>query len=190
MNEHAKCHLLLYILKAIHLAHSNGIIHNDLHPGNIMMCTEETLPLITDWGAAWIENEDNITSKYNHIVGTYYSHPKISIENDALFRRNPQADLHPLGKMIEYDMKISKNDQILQQFHKMLIAGPNQLKNAKEAHDALRNMIPDKSQEVARQQVGDVPLKTVLVVIGALIAILGTGYIVHSIVKNNKNKKR
>lgn len=56
------------VLRGLAAAHSHGVVHGDIKPANIMFDTENDTYILTDFGAAYIEQQTRLTG--NVIVGT------------------------------------------------------------------------------------------------------------------------
>jgi serine/threonine protein kinase len=79
-----------YVLESLRILHSNGIAHNDIHPGNIMFhrVGENDYPVIIDFGLVSHHSEDtNDINKFNE----YFVQRAPEIKRDK--RRRPSFEL-------------------------------------------------------------------------------------------------
>lgn len=67
----------LAVLRALAVIHAAGVVHRDLHPGNVWVVRAGTpSAVVLDLGAAWTADDDSITSTTG-FLGTYrYSSPE------------------------------------------------------------------------------------------------------------------
>lgn len=85
----------LHVLSGLSVAHSRGIIHRDIKPGNILVSSNGTVK-ITDFGLAQIAVSPSLTSE-GMVVGTpAYFAPEIIQGQPA----DPRSDLFSLGATI------------------------------------------------------------------------------------------
>jgi serine/threonine protein kinase len=85
----------LHVLSGLSIAHSQGIIHRDIKPGNILVSSNGTIK-ITDFGLAQIAVSPSLTSE-GMVVGTpAYFAPEIIQGQPA----DPRSDLFSLGATI------------------------------------------------------------------------------------------
>jgi serine/threonine protein kinase/tetratricopeptide (TPR) repeat protein len=90
--------LLVRVTRAIDYAHTSGVLHRDLKPGNILLdCRGE--PMIADFGLArWIGSTTNLTRTITvfgtpgYIAPEQIQSPKVSI--------TPAADVYSLGAIL------------------------------------------------------------------------------------------
>jgi serine/threonine protein kinase/signal transduction histidine kinase len=87
--------LLLKVADAVHYAHTNGILHRDLKPGNILL-DEDGEPHVTDFGLAWPLREDPTST--GQLLGTpSYMAPELLTGTRAL---TPAVDVYGLGAIL------------------------------------------------------------------------------------------
>jgi len=67
-------HVFLQVVSALEYAHSNGVVHRDIKPGNIMLCTDEKFETskLLDFGIARNDNEtgEHKLTKTGALVGS------------------------------------------------------------------------------------------------------------------------
>ncbi len=67
-------HVFLQVVSALEYAHSNGVVHRDIKPGNIMLCTDEKIETskLLDFGIARNDNEsaEHKLTKTGALVGS------------------------------------------------------------------------------------------------------------------------
>ncbi|MEZ6121722.1 MAG: bifunctional serine/threonine-protein kinase/formylglycine-generating enzyme family protein [Planctomycetaceae bacterium] len=89
--------ILRTIAQAIEHAHSKGVIHRDLKPGNILV-TSEFVPLVTDFGLARLTNssEDSRITEEGLLIGTpaYMAPEQVKGEQATVGRT---SDIYSLG---------------------------------------------------------------------------------------------
>jgi tetratricopeptide (TPR) repeat protein/TolB-like protein/predicted Ser/Thr protein kinase len=86
------------ILSALDEAHSQGVVHRDLKPQNIMV-SEAGVPYVMDFGIAWSSEASQLTAT-GAVVGTPdYMSPE-QVQGSSV---GPQADLYSFG-IILYEM--------------------------------------------------------------------------------------
>ena len=88
-------HYMEPVARALHAAHSEGILHRDLKPHNIMVERSSDRPLVTDFGLAkFVEGQDAITYA-GEIMGTpSYMSPEQAQDAGKV---TASADLYSLG---------------------------------------------------------------------------------------------
>lgn len=98
------CEIIEIVARAIHYAHTKGIIHRDIKPANVIMA-EDGRPMLTDFGLAvnlsLSRNEERMT-RDGSIMGTI---PYIPPEQAAgrLEEISPRSDVYSLGALF-YEM--------------------------------------------------------------------------------------
>lgn len=92
-------HIVRCIANALDHAHAKGIIHRDLKPENILGTIEH--PLLTDFGIAKDEEQDEGLTRTGQIIGTLdYMSPEQTIDAKRVDRR---SDIYSLGVVL-YEM--------------------------------------------------------------------------------------
>jgi serine/threonine-protein kinase len=96
-SEPRECVLLMAkIARAIEYAHTHGILHRDLQPGNILLDARGE-PLVSDFGLAkWLEEESDLTRTLTTFGTPGYVAPEQA--DGAHF--GPEADIYSLGAIL------------------------------------------------------------------------------------------
>eukprot|EP00824_Muranothrix_gubernata_P019390 TRINITY_DN39036_c0_g1_i1.p1 TRINITY_DN39036_c0_g1~~TRINITY_DN39036_c0_g1_i1.p1 ORF type:complete len:307 (-),score=25.66 TRINITY_DN39036_c0_g1_i1:67-876(-) len=88
---------------ALESAHNLGIYHNDIKAPNILLDTVENgrglRPVIGDWGLAWVDDGQNLTSNGTPIGTLHGPHQNIPENPADGGRRTPQYDIYALGRL-------------------------------------------------------------------------------------------
>ncbi len=88
------CRLVHDVAEALEHAHSNGVLHRDVKPSNVLV-TEDGRARLFDFGLADVENEASLTLTKEFVGTPYYVSPEqISGEREEIDGR---ADIYSLG---------------------------------------------------------------------------------------------
>jgi serine/threonine protein kinase len=133
----ATLRVMIQMLDALDYAHSQGIVHRDIKPGNIMIEKHSRRPLVTDFGIVQVMNSDTEAAKAVHGTPLYMA-PEQILGQDV----DGRADIYAAGTMF-YQMLVaelplpefkSKTDLLK---HKILSRGNFFLKKPSEANPAI-----------------------------------------------------
>jgi HAMP domain-containing protein len=195
---------------ALGYAHSRGIVHRDVKPGNIMQLPDGHTIRITDFGIAHIESPDRM---HHTVSGTILGTPQYmspeQIEGGAVDGR---SDLFSVG-VILYQLLTGKRPfvaQTLASLYAKIVREPpepmgdqmpagvrklverllqkdpaRRFADGRELGDALRSLIEDMDAHEQRQaEARRLPLRVRFTVILALLVTLSMGvaaYVVHRV---------
>ena len=90
--------LILSVARAVHSAHTQGILHRDLKPGNILLDGRGE-PLVSDFGLAkWLDTSNDLTRTLTIFGTPGYIAPEQARGPAA--RLGPTADIYSLGAVL------------------------------------------------------------------------------------------
>lgn len=130
MESKEAAHLIRKIALALEFAHSNGIIHRDIKPTNILI-RDDGEPMLTDFGLVKCSDADEVHTRSDQILGTInYMAPEQV--NDAK-NSSPETDVYGLGATLYHCLTgippISGNDiiNVLQRLRDTLPVAPREI---------------------------------------------------------------
>ncbi|MDP4980327.1 MAG: serine/threonine protein kinase [Desulfobacterales bacterium] len=133
----AALRVMIQMLDALDYAHSQGIVHRDIKPGNIMIEKHSRRPLVTDFGIVQVLNSSTEAAKAVHGTPLYMA-PEQILGQDV----DGRADIYAAGTMF-YQMLVAelplpefKNKTDLLK-HKILSRGNFFLKKPSEVNPAI-----------------------------------------------------
>ncbi len=129
--------VMIQMLDALDYAHSQGIVHRDIKPGNIMIEKHSRRPLVTDFGIVQVLNSDTEAAKAVHGTPLYMA-PEQILGQDV----DGRADIYAAGTMFyqllvaELPLPEFKNKTDLLK-HKILSRGNFFLKKPSEVNPVI-----------------------------------------------------
>lgn len=97
-------HLLGQLAYAVHHAHSRGVVHRDLKPGNLVVVGDDETLKVLDFGIAKIVASDHAESVALSSTNIVYGTPKyMSPERARGIGNDPRTDLYAIG-CIAYEL--------------------------------------------------------------------------------------
>lgn len=104
LSPYRSCELILQIARAIHFAHTRGIIHRDIKPANVIVDAEGR-PMLTDFGLAVNLSTDRDSQRMTRSGSVMGTIPYIPPEQAAgkLEQIGPRSDIYSLGALF-YEM--------------------------------------------------------------------------------------
>lgn len=104
LSPYRSCELILQIARAIHFAHTRGIIHRDIKPANVIV-DGEGRPMLTDFGLAVNLSTDRDSQRMTRTGSVMGTIPYIPPEQAAgkLEQIGPRSDVYSLGALF-YEM--------------------------------------------------------------------------------------
>ena len=133
----ATLRVMIQMLDALDYAHSQGIVHRDIKPGNIMIEKHSRRPLVTDFGIVQVLNSDTGAAKAVHGTPLYMAPEQILGQGV-----DGRADIYAAGTMFyqmlaaELPLPEFKNKTDLLK-HKILSRGNFFLKKPSEVNPAI-----------------------------------------------------
>jgi serine/threonine-protein kinase len=99
LNEPRKCvELMAKVARAVEYAHSRGVLHRDLKPGNILLDDRDE-PLVSDFGLAkWLNGNTSLTKSLTTFGTAGYIAPEQAA--GAATDLTPAADVYSLGAIL------------------------------------------------------------------------------------------
>lgn len=97
LTSKVKFSILNQLLTAIEVAHSNGIIHRDINPNNIMISDENVVKVI-DFGVCKIKEMISKSTVYQ-MATNLYSAPEVHLHSE---NATEKSDLYSIGAVIFY----------------------------------------------------------------------------------------
>ncbi len=88
--------LTMHVAEAMHYAHSKGVIHRDLKPGNVLL-DDRGRPKVTDFGLAKTLQADSGLTDTGQVIGTPSYMPPEQAEGREV---GPAADVYALGAIL------------------------------------------------------------------------------------------
>ncbi|MGA9237355.1 MAG: serine/threonine-protein kinase, partial [Desulfobacterales bacterium] len=98
----ATLRVMIQMLDALDYAHSQGIVHRDIKPGNIMIEKHSRRPLVTDFGIVQVLNSNTEAAKAVHGTPLYMA-PEQILGQDV----DGRADIYAAGTMF-YQMLVAE----------------------------------------------------------------------------------
>ncbi len=104
LSPYRSCELILQIARAIHFAHTRGIIHRDIKPANVIVDSEGR-PMLTDFGLAVNLSTDRDSQRMTRTGSVMGTIPYIPPEQASgkLEMIGPRSDVYSLGALF-YEM--------------------------------------------------------------------------------------
>jgi serine/threonine-protein kinase len=91
----ASLRLMIQVLDALDYAHSQGIVHRDIKPGNILIEKNSRRPLVTDFGIVKVLSAENEAARAVHGTPLYMAPEQVLGQN-----LDGRADVYAAGIML------------------------------------------------------------------------------------------
>jgi predicted Ser/Thr protein kinase len=90
--------LVQQIASALDYAHTNGFVHRDIKPGNVLLDSNGTRAVLTDFGIAKVNSAHTVMTVTGYMLGTFdYIAPEQIQESSHV---DGKADIYALGVMV------------------------------------------------------------------------------------------
>ena len=96
MSFDAAMKIMMPIMQALKVVHSEGIVHKDISPDNIFICDDGSVKLI-DFGAAQFPDDENDDSYNNVVMKLGYTPPEQYRANTKV---GPYSDVYSVGAVL------------------------------------------------------------------------------------------
>jgi serine/threonine protein kinase len=92
-----KLRFYIFLVRAVAHANSNGVIHRDLKPDNILV-TDDNLPRVTDFGICYLDDDGTRQTLVDEAVGSFrFMAPEM--EDGRSDKIGQHTDIYSLGKI-------------------------------------------------------------------------------------------
>lgn len=91
------------ICRGVGHAHSNGVVHRDIKPGNIFLRQNRNIPVVGDFGICFLAEEGERVTLIDEVAGPrWYAAPEL--EDGRAADVGPESDVYSLGKVLYWMM--------------------------------------------------------------------------------------
>jgi serine/threonine-protein kinase len=119
--------------RALHYAHTQGVIHRDMKPGNILIEEGTQRTLVVDFGLARLESEEKDLTRSGSPMGTpaYMAPEQVKGKRGSI---GPRTDVYGLGATM-YHMLTGRTpfvgENVVELYHKICESDPEGLRRVK-----------------------------------------------------------